>query len=51
MLVINVGKERTRSEFATLLAQGGFTLHAVHPTNAVIAVVEALPNGSWVDEE
>jgi len=46
MLVINAGKERTRSEFAALLAQGGFTLHAVHPTNAVIAVVEALPNRS-----
>ena len=43
MLVIPGGQERTESEYASLLAKGGFRLSRVVPTNSVVSIVEALP--------
>ena len=43
MLVPPGGRERTRDEYAALLAGAGFRLEAVHPTAADVAVVEAVP--------
>jgi hypothetical protein len=43
MLVSPGGRERSRDEFAALLAAAGFRLEAVHPTAADVEVVEAVP--------
>jgi O-methyltransferase len=43
MLVLAGGRERTREEFRRLLAQGGFRLTAVVPTQSFVSVVEAVP--------
>ena len=43
MLVSPGGRERTRDEYAALLAGAGFRLEAVHPTAAGVEVVEAVP--------
>src|SRR5262249_1149877 len=43
MLVITGGRERTRSEYAQLLAAGSFRLTDVIPTNVVDRVIEAVP--------
>jgi hypothetical protein len=42
MLAVTGGRERTRSEYAQLLASGGFHLERVIPTGTRFAVVEAL---------
>ncbi|MGL4462142.1 MAG: methyltransferase [Planctomycetia bacterium] len=44
MLVLLGGRERTESDFRRLLHETGFTLTAVHPTDAGVVVVEARPN-------
>ncbi len=43
MLVIPGGRERTEAEYAALLAQAGFRLNRVVPTESVVSIVEALP--------
>jgi hypothetical protein len=43
MLVSAGGRERTESEWRTLLADGGFALHQVHPAGPTSAVIEACP--------
>jgi hypothetical protein len=43
MLVCPGGRERTRAEFATLLADAGFKLESVIPTAAGPSIIEALP--------
>lgn len=43
MLVMNEGRERTRSEFSTLLAAAGYKLTKVVPTLAPQSVIEAIP--------
>jgi hypothetical protein len=42
-LVLAGGRERTRDEFQKLLAQAGFRLIAVIPTQSFVSVVEAVP--------
>jgi len=41
MLVMPGGQERTKAEYATLLAKAGFRLTRVVPTNSAVSVVEA----------
>lgn len=43
MLVGPGGQERSRAEYATLLAGGGFQLVASHPTGCELQVIEARP--------
>jgi hypothetical protein len=43
MMVGPGGRERTRDEFATLLADGGFALRATAPTPIALTVFEAQP--------
>ena len=43
MLVMNEGRERTRSEFCSLLAAAGYKLTKVVPTLAPQSVIEAIP--------
>jgi orsellinic acid C2-O-methyltransferase len=43
MMVRTGGRERTRGEFATLLAAAGFRLERVVPTAAPVSLVEATP--------
>ena len=43
MLTVTGGVERTRDEFARILAQSGFTLGCVHPTTTHQSVIEAFP--------
>ena len=43
MLVLAGGRERTREEFQGLLAQSGFRLTAVVPTQSFVSIVEAVP--------
>ena len=43
MMIGPGGRERTRDEFATLLAAGGFTLRATAPTPIGLTVFEAQP--------
>jgi hypothetical protein len=43
MLVMAGGRERTVSEYATLLSVGGFELSRVVPTQAGASIVEAVP--------
>jgi hypothetical protein len=45
MLVITGGRERTEREFAALLAEAGFRLTRVVPTNSPVSVVEAVLGG------
>ena len=42
MLVLCTGRERTESEYRTLLAAGGFKLERVIPTHSPFSVIEAL---------
>jgi O-methyltransferase domain/Dimerisation domain len=42
MLVLLTGRERTESEYQTLLAAGGFKLERVIPTHSPFSVIEAL---------
>jgi hypothetical protein len=42
MLVLLTGRERTESEYRTLLAAGGFKLERVIPTHSPFSVIEAL---------
>jgi hypothetical protein len=43
MLLITGGRERTRNEYASLLATGGFELVTITPTAAGTDVIEARP--------
>jgi ubiquinone/menaquinone biosynthesis C-methylase UbiE len=43
MLVMTGGRERTESEFGTLLAAAGFKLERVVPTQALDSVIECIP--------
>lgn len=43
MIVHAGGRERTRDEYAALLARGGFRLDRIIPTAGPISIVEALP--------
>lgn len=43
MMVGPGGRERTRDEFATLLAAGGFLLQSTTPTAIALSVIEARP--------
>jgi len=43
MLVLPGGQERTEAEYASLLANAGFRLARVVPTESVVSVVEAAP--------
>jgi hypothetical protein len=43
MLLMPGGRERSAEEFRTLLAQGGFALSKVVPTESPLAVIEARP--------
>ena len=43
MLTVTGGAERSRGEFARILAKSGFALSHVHPTGTHQSVVEALP--------
>jgi hypothetical protein len=45
MLVGTGGRERTRDEFAALLAEGGFALRRAIPTAIGLSVFEARPSG------
>ncbi len=42
MLVATGGKERTRTEYAALLKQTGFTLNNIYPTASPVQIVEAV---------
>jgi hypothetical protein len=42
MLVLTGGRERTREEFASLLARAGFALRQVHPTASPFSIVESV---------
>jgi len=44
MLVMNGGRERTETEFRTLLAASGYRLTRIVPTMAPQSVIEAVPN-------
>ena len=37
------GRERTRSEFSSLLAGAGFNLAKIVPTGAPVSIIEAVP--------
>jgi hypothetical protein len=43
MLVLTGGKERTAEEYRVLLANGGFRLNKVIPTEGEFAIIEAIP--------
>lgn len=43
MLTMTGGRERTESEYETLLAKAGFKLTRVIPTNSFMSIVEAVP--------
>ena len=43
MLLLTGGRERTPEEFQRLLAQSGFRMTAVVPTQSFVSVVEAVP--------
>lgn len=43
MLTMTGGRERTESEYETLLAKAGFKLTRVIPTNSFMSIVEAIP--------
>lgn len=43
MMVINGGGTRTLQEFKALLAQAGLAISNVHPTQAGLSIIEALP--------
>ena len=43
MLVMPGGQERTQEEYRALLAQTGFRLARVVPTNSPVSVVEGIP--------
>jgi hypothetical protein len=43
MLVMTGGRERTKSEFRTLLAAAGYRLTKIVPTMAPQSVIEAIP--------
>ena len=43
MLVMPGGQERTKAEYAALLAKAGFKLTRIVPTNSAVSVVEAEP--------
>jgi hypothetical protein len=43
MLVSLGGRERTRDEFAALLARGGFALQSATPSAIALSVFEAHP--------
>lgn len=43
MLVLLTGKERTESEYAALLAAGGFKLDRIIPTRTPFSVIESSP--------
>ena len=43
MLVIPGGQERTKAEYDSLLAKGGFKLRRVIPTTSVVSIVESVP--------
>lgn len=42
MLALLGGKERSRQEWASLLAAGGFRLVAVHPLRSAYSLIEAV---------
>ncbi|HEV7466210.1 MAG TPA: hypothetical protein VGP96_07900 [Candidatus Dormibacteraeota bacterium] len=42
MLVVTGGRERTREDFATRLAQAGFALRRVRPTASPFTIVEVV---------
>jgi hypothetical protein len=44
MLVVTGGRERTSQQFRTLLAQAGFLLTRIIPTQGRRSVIEATPN-------
>jgi hypothetical protein len=43
MMVLVGGRERTKTQFAALLARGGFALECVTPTRSSLSVIEARP--------
>ena len=43
MMAVTGGRERTREEFAALLAEAGFRLDAVARTGTPICVIEGVP--------
>jgi hypothetical protein len=43
MLVLTVGRERTRDEFAQLFARAGLSWQRVVPTACPLSVLEAIP--------
>lgn len=43
MLVMSGGRERTKDEYCSLLAKGGFRLTQVIPTLAPVSILEAMP--------
>lgn len=43
MLLVAGGRERTATEYRTLLAQAGFTLTRIVPTRSPASVIEAMP--------
>lgn len=44
MLVLAGGRERTREEFQQLLAQSGFRMTTIVPTQSFVSVIEAVPD-------
>lgn len=43
MMIFPDGKERTEAEYRKMLAEAGFTLHSVTPTDSAVSVVDARP--------
>ncbi len=43
MMVLTGGRERTATEFTELLADAGWRLERVHPTDTGLSVIEAMP--------
>ena len=41
MMVLTGGRERTGTEFAELLREGGWLLERIHPTGTGLGVIEA----------
>jgi hypothetical protein len=43
MMIITGGRARTLAEFETLLRQAGLAMSNVHPTQAGLSMIEAVP--------